>query len=143
MNTAHNVAIYRRWFDEGWSRGNVDVADELYASNYVTHSLPPDFATDLNGLKAFVCALRGGMPDLRFTIEDVVAAGDRVAGRLTGRGTHTGTLLGIPPSGKQAVISCMVFARFDEAGKWAEDWANWDQLGMLRQIGVIPELVTA
>lgn len=138
MTVEDNTATYRRWFDEGWSRGNVDVADELYAPDYVTHALGPDFPPDLEGLKMFVRTLRTGIPDLQFTVEDVVTEGDRVAGRLTGRGTHKGTLFDIPASGKSVTVGAMVIARFDEAGKWAEDWANWDQLGMLQQIGAVP-----
>lgn len=138
MTVSDNVATYRRWFDEGFSRGNADVADELYAPDYVTHSLPPDFPPTLDGLKTFLRAFRAGMPDLHIAVEDVVAQGDRVAGRLTGRGTHTGTLFGMPATGRSATFSIMVIARFDQAGKWIEDWACWDQLGMLQQLGVIP-----
>ena len=138
MTLEDNAATYRRWFDEGCSRGNVDLADELYTPDYVTHSLGPDFAPTLEGLKTFIRALREGMPDLDCAVEEVVAEGDRVAGRLTLRGTHTGTLLGIPASGKRCVAGLMVIARFDAAGKWVEDWASWDQLGLMQQIGVVP-----
>jgi predicted ester cyclase len=71
-------------------------------------------------------------------VEDVVAEGDHVAGRFSLRGTHDGTLFGIPATGKAVGVGVMVIARFDEAGKWVEDWANWDQLGMMQQLGVIP-----
>ena len=143
MTLEDNAATYRRWFDEGCSRGNVDLADELYTPDYVTHSLGPDFAPTLEGLKTFIRALREGMPDLDCAVEEVVAEGDRVAGRLTLRGTHTGTLLGIPASGKRGVAGLMVIARFDTAGKWVEDWASWDQLGLLQQLGVVPATATA
>jgi predicted ester cyclase len=61
-----------------------------------------------------------------------------VAGRFSLRGTHDGTLFGIAASGKAVNVGVMVMARFDAAGKWVEDWANWDQLGLLQQIGAIP-----
>ena len=138
MTTEDSVATYRRWFEEGWGQGNVDLVDELYAHDYVTHALGPDFPPTRDGLKRFASAFRGGFPDLSCAVEDVIAEGDRVAGRLTLRGTHRGTLLGIPASGTQVVVSVMVIARFDQAGKWVEDWANWDQVGMLQQLGVIP-----
>ena len=86
----------------------------------------------------FIRALRQGLPDLRCPMEEVVAEGERVAGRFSLRGTHTGTLLGIPSTGQQVNVGVMVIARFDERGKWVEDWASWDQLGMLQQLGVIP-----
>ena len=138
MTEAQNAATYRRWFDEGCSQGNVDLADELYSAEYVTHALGPQFAPTLEGLKMFIRALRQGLPDLRCPMEEVVAEGERVAGRFSLRGTHTGTLLGIPATGQQVNAGVMVIARFDERGKWVEDWASWDQLGMLQQLGVIP-----
>lgn len=138
MTEAQNAATYRRWFDEGCSQGNVDLADELYSPDYVTHSVGPQFAPTLDGLKMFIRALRQGIADLQCPVEEVVAEGDRVAGRFSLRGTHTGTLLGIPATGKQVNAGVMVIARFDERGKWVEDWASWDQLGMLQQLGVIP-----
>jgi len=133
-----NAATYRRWFDEGCSRGNVDLADELYSHDYVTHSVGPDLPPTLDGLKMFIRALRQGIPDLRCPVEEVVAEGDRVAGRFAMRGTHVGTLFGIPASAKSVDVGVMVIARFDQAGKWVEDWASWDQLGMMQQLGVIP-----
>jgi predicted ester cyclase len=138
MTEARNAATFRRWFDEGCSQGHVDVADELYSPEYVTHSLGPDFAPTLTGLKMFIRALREGMPDLQCPMAEVVAEGDRVAGRFSLQGTHRGSLLGIPATGHQVAAGVMVIARFDESGKWVEDWASWDQLGMLQQLGVIP-----
>src|SRR6266851_10070223 len=100
MSAERNAATYRRWFDEGCSQGNVDLADELYSPDYVTHALGPQFAPTLEGLKMFIRALRQGMPDLHCPVDEVVAEGDRVAGRFSLRGTHRGTLLGVPATGK-------------------------------------------
>jgi steroid delta-isomerase-like uncharacterized protein len=138
MTAEENTATFCRWFEEGWNRGNVDLADELYLPDYVTHSVGPDLPPTLEGLKMFIRALREGLPDLHCPVEDVVAEGGRVAGRFSLRGTHTGTLFGIPATGKGVEVGVMVIARFDEAGKWVEDWNSWDQLGMLQQLGVIP-----
>jgi predicted ester cyclase len=138
MTAEDNAAAYRRWFDEGCSRGNVDLADQLYSPDYVTHSVGPDLPPTLEGLKLFIGALRQGLPDLQCPVDEVVAEGDHVAGRFSLRGTHSGTLFGIPATGKQVEVGVMVIARFDEAGKWVEDWNSWDQLGMLQQLGVIP-----
>src|SRR6195256_4295218 len=101
MNEDRNAATYRRGFDEGCSQGNVDLADELYSPEYVTHALGPDFAPTLEGLKLFISALREGLPDLQCPMEEVVAEGNRVAGRFSLRGTHRGTLLGIPATRQQ------------------------------------------
>ncbi|HLZ31490.1 MAG TPA: ester cyclase [Chloroflexota bacterium] len=138
MTAEDNAATYRRWFDEGCSRGNVDLADELYSPDYVSHSLAPDLPPTREGLKVFIGALREGIPDLDCPIEEVVAEGNRVAGRFSLRGTHAGSLLGIPATGRRVAVGVMVIAHFDDTGKWIEDWNCWDQLGLLQQIGAIP-----
>jgi predicted ester cyclase len=143
MAVEDNVVAYRRWFDEGCSQGNVDLADLLYSPDYVTHSVGPNFPPTLDGLKMFIRSLREGLPDLHCPVDEVVAEGDRVAGRFSLRGTHSGTLFGIPATGKPVVVGAMVIARFNEAGKWVEDWASWDQVGMLQQLGVIPTQAAA
>jgi predicted ester cyclase len=132
------AATYRRWFDEGCSRGNVDLADELYSPDYVSHSLPAELPPTREGLKTFIRALREGIPDLTCPIEAVVAEGDRVAGRFSLQGTQTGTLLGISPTGRPVDVGVMVIARFDATGRWVEDWNCWDQLGLMQQLGVLP-----
>jgi predicted ester cyclase len=137
MTAQDNAATYRRWFDEGCSQGNIDLADELYSPEYVTHSLGPEFSPTLDGLKLFIGALRHGIPDLHCPMEDVIAKADRVAGRFRLVGTHNGSLLGIPATGNRVDVGVMVFARFDERGKWVEDWAEMDRMGLLQQIGAI------
>ena len=133
MTVEDNVATFRRWFDEGCSRGNVNLADELYSPDYVTHSVGPDLPPTLEGLKMFIRALRQGIPDLQCPMEEVVAEGDRVAGRFTMG--HARRKPVRHPSHREGVnVGVMVIARFDEAGKWVEDWASWDQLGMLQQL---------
>ena len=138
MSEEQNAAVYRRWFDEGCSQGNVDLADELYSVDYVTHSLPPDLPPTRDGLKLFITALRAGRPDLRVPVHEVVAEADRVMGRLSLLGTHDGTLLGIPPTGTHVDAGLMIIARFDDSGLWVEDWSAWDQLGLLQQLGAVP-----
>ena len=139
MTAADNAATYRRWFDEGCSQGNLDLIDELYALDYVTHSVGPELPPTRDGLRMFIQGLRDGIPNLTCPVEDVVAEGDRVAGRFALKGTHDGTLLGVPATGKQIDVGVMVIARFDKSGKWAEDWACLDQLGLLQQIGAVPQ----
>jgi predicted ester cyclase len=77
------------------------------------------------------------MPDLHLTIEEMVAEGDKVVWRLTGTGPHRGDFMGIPATQRSITVPGIVITRF-EGGKWAEDFALWDQLGMLQQLGVIP-----
>jgi predicted ester cyclase len=81
-------------------------------------------------------------PDGAITVDDQIAEGDTVATRWTGRGTHQGELMGIPPTGKQVTVAGLSYTKF-KSGKMVESWANWDTLGMLQQIGAVPATATA
>ena len=116
--------------------------DELYAPDYVHHdpSLPPDVQRGLSNYKQGVAMFYSAFPDLTGTIEDIIAEGDRVAMRLTWRGTHRGPLMGIPASGKSAEFSMMQIVRLAD-NRVVEGWVNFDALGMMTQIGAIPSPV--
>lgn len=121
-----------------FNEGNLDAADRLFAADYIEHvpilpGLPPGVA----GLKVFATALRNAFPDLQYTVEDLIAEGDKVAVRASMRGTHKGEFMSIPPTGKQATWTEIHLCRFAD-GKVVEHWANGDQLGMLQQLGVVP-----
>ena len=133
-------AFIREWVSEVWNKGNLAFVDDVIASDYVLHdpNLPVP-VRGVDGFKAFVAMYRAAMPDLTFTVEDTVAEGDKIAWRFTARGTQTGPLMGIPPSGKVATVAGSITSRFS-GGKWAEDWSVLDNLGMLQQIGVIPRM---
>jgi steroid delta-isomerase-like uncharacterized protein len=138
MGAEQNKAIVSRWVAGGWNNGDLSLVDEFYA-DYTLH-IPG--TADLQGteaFKAFVTMYRSAFPDIHFTLEDMVAEGDKVAWRATTRGTHRGDLMGIPPTGKSIVVSSSIVSRF-ENGKWAEDWVLIDMLGMLQQLGVVPTL---
>jgi steroid delta-isomerase-like uncharacterized protein len=131
-------ALVRRQEEELFGRGNLDVADEIYAPDYVGHD--PSNPEDVRGLQAAKRAAadyRRAFPDLRVTVEDLIAEGDKVAARLRVRGTHLGDLNGIAPTGRRVDFTGIVMSRV-EGGRIAEDWANFDDLGMMRQLGVIP-----
>ncbi len=81
--------------------------------------------------------LTTAFPDLHLTIEDEIAEGDKVVTRVTARGTHQGSFMGIRPTGKRAVVTGIVIDRFAN-GKTVEAWNNLDDLGLLQQLGVIP-----
>jgi steroid delta-isomerase-like uncharacterized protein len=137
MSVEQNKETFRRWIEEGWNRGDLSVVDRLYAPAYVSHSFPPDFAPDREGLKQFVTAYRTAFPDLHFTLDDVVGEGEKVIARFTGTGTHREAFMGIAATGKPFTVGGFLQARFED-GKWAEDWVSLDQLGMLQQLGVVP-----
>lgn len=129
----------RRFLEEAFNEGNLDVADELFTSDSVLHdpSLPEEMRGP-EGVKGYVQMYRSAFPDTNITVEDQLAEGERVVTRWTGRGTHQGELIGIPASGNQVEVSGITISRF-EGGKIAEDWTNYDTLGMMQQIGAIPE----
>src|SRR5713101_9501206 len=135
-----NKAIVRRLFEELWNQGNLSVADQLFTPNYTHHdSSSPDFGHGPESEKKRATLYRTAFPDLRLTIEDISAEGETVMARWSCRGTHKGDLSGIAPTGKQFIISGVSVARI-AGGKMAEGWINWDALGLMQQLGVVPEL---
>jgi steroid delta-isomerase-like uncharacterized protein len=132
-----NIALVRRAVEEVWNRGNFAVVDDLAASDIVIHGAAN--GGDLHGpegIKQFYGALHAAFPDIRFTIEDQIAAGDRVVTRWTARATHTGDYQGIPATGKQFTLRGIDIDRF-AGGKVVECWPVADELGLLRQLGVV------
>src|SRR5688572_17801988 len=136
--SARNKLVARRAVDEVWNRGNLAAADELVAGDYVGHSSPStDETHGPAGYKQFYAALRAAFPDIRFTVEDQVAEGDRVVTRWTAHATHTGEFRGIPPTGKRGSVTGITIDRV-AGGKLVECWTNADDLGLLQQLGVVP-----
>jgi len=138
-----NKTNVRRLFEEVWNKGYVPVADELFAPTYAHHdSSTPDFGRGPESEKKRVTLYRNAFPDIRFTIEDMLAEGETVVARWSCRGTHKGELNGIAPTGKQFNINGISIARFTN-GKMFEGFVNWDALGLMQQLGVVPELARA
>jgi len=134
MSTEANNALVLRFVDEFWSKGNLTAADELMTPDVVIHE--PEVGS-MAGLKAFNTVLRSAFPDWHSTPEELVAEGDRVAERWTGRGTHRGEFQGIPPTGKQVAVPGVVFYRIRD-GKISEFRGTFDRLSMLQQLGAMP-----
>jgi steroid delta-isomerase-like uncharacterized protein len=139
MSTEQNKTLVRRYWEEVWNQGNLAVVDELIAADFDGHPAPSDadFGRGPAGQKQLVGLYRGAFPDLRMTIDDMAADGDRVVLRWTAHGTNTGEMMGMPATGKPATVTGMSLNRL-AAGKIAEGWGNFDALGMLQQLGVIP-----
>ncbi len=145
QDLAHRVAqeehkmIVRRLFEEVWNEGRLDVLDKIAAADYINHpqAHQPNFGGGVEGEKQFISMYRSAFPDVQMTIEDMLAEGDKVVVRWTGRGTHNGELMGIPPTGKQATVTGIAILRITD-GKLAEGWGEFDALGMMQQLGVIP-----
>ena len=135
-----NKNIVRRLFEEVWNKGHHAVADELFAPTYTHHdSSSPELGRGPESEKKRVNLYRNAFPDIRFTVEDLIAEGETVTARWSCHGTHKGDLNGIAPTGKQFTVSGMSIARFTN-GKIMEGWVNWDALGMMQQLGVVAEL---
>lgn len=115
------------------------VVDALVSPDFVTHHpRSPDSGRGPESVKYASMLFRRAFPDLRYTIEEMVAEGDRVAMRWVVEGTHTGEYFGFPPTGKRVVFKGTEIVRFSQ-GKVAERWVNWDTLGLFQQLGIIPE----
>ena len=134
-----NKTVVRRLFDELWNKGNLQVADELIAPTYLHHDdSTPNLGKGPEGEKKRVNLYRTAFHDFRLSIEDLLAEGETVVARWSCRGVHKGELNGIAPTGKQFAITGVTIARFSN-GKIVEGFVNWDALGLMRQLGVVPE----
>jgi len=135
VSTSKNKNNIRRHVEEIWNKGNLDLIPELIAPNYVAHPLSGDDVKGTEGFKQMVVTQRTAVPDLRFTIDNMVAEGDIVAARYTATGTFTGELQGFKPTGKKGTIKTAIFHRF-EKGKQVEAWTFSDTLTQYRQYGI-------
>lgn len=132
-----NKTIMRRFFEELFNRGDLSGADEIVGANYVNHNAAPGEMPGREGLKTFVTYLRASFPDIHFTIEDQIAAEDKVVTRWSVTGTHQGEFAGIPATGKSVHVTAINIHRLRD-GQIHEAWLQWDALGMMQQLGVIP-----
>jgi steroid delta-isomerase-like uncharacterized protein len=137
-----NKRIDRRFYEEAWNKGDYDLVDEITASDYVGYELPNEVIVGREGLKQNIATVRVAFPNLHFTIEDQIAEGDRVVTRWTARGTQEGPFEGIPPTGKQTVVTGVTISRIAD-GKFVEGWTSLDRLGLLQQLDAVPTLESA
>jgi steroid delta-isomerase-like uncharacterized protein len=136
MSAEENKALVERFVEEFWNEGNMSAADELMAVD-AEIQLPTREVVDPEGLKGFAEAWSESFPDWYSTFEELIAEGDRVAERWTGRGTHLGELQGIPPTGKRVEAPGSVFYRVVD-GKIVEFRGQLDMMSLMQQLGVIP-----
>ena len=133
---ARNSAIIRRYFDEWANQGNAAAADELIAPDVVLVN-PPSTLRSLAEDKTSMAGFRAAFPDLHFTMEDLIAGGDKVVVRWTLRGTQRGEFHGHPANDKAIAITGTSTFRL-EAGRIREIWVNMDRLGLMQQLGWLP-----
>ena len=138
MSEEQNKATFRRYVEEVGNEGNLDLVDEIF-DRYLSHQ--SDGHAEERGpedVKQFTGEFHQAFPDFRTVVEDQIAEGDKVVTRWRASGTHQGEFRGIAPTGKQITVTGIGIFRFSDEGKVVESWDNFDQLGMMRQLGAIP-----
>ncbi|MFL5906311.1 MAG: ester cyclase [Solirubrobacterales bacterium] len=134
-----NIEASRRAVEEAFGQGKLDVMDEICAKDFVGHD-PLAGEQDLAAAKESIAGYRDAFPDLTFTIDDIVASDDKVCIRWRAEGTFENEFMGQAPTGEKGEpTEGISIDRFDDDGKIAETWNQWDTVGFLREIGMIPE----
>jgi steroid delta-isomerase-like uncharacterized protein len=141
MTKQANLDATTRWGAEVASAGNYDVLDEILASNFIDHDPAPDQGSGIEGLKGFFQTMRTAFPDLKAEPVEVVGTDTHVAMRYTISGTHEGEFQGVAPTGKRFKVSALQLARFED-GRCIERWGSTDELGMMKQLGILEEVAT-
>jgi predicted ester cyclase len=131
-----NKAFVRRFVDY-INNDNLAAIDEFFSPDYTYHNSSMPEVKDLSTVKELNAMFYGAFPDIRFTLEDLVAEGDKVVYRGSARGTHKGEFMGIAPTSKQVTFTSIVISRIAN-GKFQEDWESMDGMYVLQQLGVIP-----
>lgn len=138
MTKEANLAATERWGAEVASAGNYDVLDEILDPGFVDHDPAPDQGPGIDGLKGFFRTMRAAFPDLKAEPVEITATDDHVAMRYTLSGTHEGEFQGVAPTGERFEVSALQLARF-ENGLCVERWGSTDELGMMKQLGILAE----
>ncbi len=137
MSERNNLLVQRA-VEDVWNKGNYSTLDQLVARDIVIHSSTPgEDIHGQDGVKQFYTALRSAFPDIRFTIDDQFAHGDKVVTRWSAHATHLGPFQEIPPTGRQVRLSGIDIDRIAD-GVVAECWPVMDELGLLLQLGLMP-----
>jgi len=138
MSTEQNKALVRQLVEEVINQGNISMIDELLIPDFVEHEeLPPGIPPGREAPKVLFTVLRSAFPDLKATIEHLIAEGDEVVLHMTWTGTHEGEFMGIPPTGKRISINVIDILGIAE-GKFVEHWGVMDSMAMMQQLGVVP-----
>lgn len=134
-----NKAIARKFFDELWGKGNLNIIDELFSSDHIDHNAPPGLPPGREGLKIFAEMYLNAFPGMKISVDDMIAEGDKVVTRWSAMGKHKGELLGVPATNKDVKVTGIGIDRIS-GGKIVESWGEFDLAGMLQQLGVMPPM---
>ena len=140
MSAEENKTLVHQEMEELFNHtGNLDAVEEIVSPDYVSYEPTSGEVRGIEGARQFAANYRQAFPDLENTVEDMVAEGDKVVVRFRARGTHDGETEAFgPPTGKRMDITGITIKRVAD-GKIAEAWTNFDALGMMQQLGMIPE----
>jgi predicted ester cyclase len=136
MSTESNKAVYQRWINEVWHKGNLAVHDELVSPDCMDHNPVPGLPPGSAGMVALAAMMHDGHSDLKWWIDQLVGEGDVVVGRWEMSGVHTGPVFGVSGTGREVHMSGMDMVRV-VGGRIVEIWHNEDVIGHLVQIGVV------
>ena len=132
-----NKDLVKRAVKQIWNDGNYDDLEEFITRDFTIHfATPGEQIRGLEGVKQFYTELRQAFPDIHFTIDSQIAEADKVVTQWTARGTHKGVFRGIQPTGRKFSMTSIDIDRFVD-GKVVECWPSMDELGLLRQLGVV------
>lgn len=132
--------FFHRWFDEVWNKGRIEAIDELLSPDCLVHRLHEDGSDShgTEGFKAFFRKFRDAFPDIRITVEDALEVGDRSAARFTFEAVHQGDGLGFNATNRKIEITGQCWGVIRD-GKCLEAWNNWDQLTLMKQLGLLDQ----
>lgn len=136
MTGEQNLRANERWVEEVVNQGSLDVLDEIMAENVVDHDPAPDQGPGREGFKQFFTTMGTAFPDLRLTPELTLATDDKVVMRYQIEGIHEGEFMGAAPTGRRFSIAALQIARFED-GVVVERWGSSDELGLLKQLGIV------
>ena len=137
MSAEENGALVRRFVQEIFNQGNLEVAEEILAPDYLHHDpTTNEFGSGIEGFKQMISIYRQAF-DLQIVLEDQITAGEKVVDRWTGHGIHQGEFMGMAPTGKRITATGISIHRIAD-GKIAETWNNYDALSIFQQLGIVP-----
>ena len=136
VSANENVTLYRRVIEEGFSKGDLAVIDDVLSPDFTEYEVVPGQRPGREGVKDVVGMMRTAFPDLHLTLQDAFTSGDQLCGRLTFSGTNTGPFMGQAPTGRAASWGAIDIVRFRD-GRITEHWGEMGMLGLLTQLGAI------
>jgi steroid delta-isomerase-like uncharacterized protein len=137
MSVERNKTIVRRFFEEVYNNGNSDIIDDIFSDDFGSNDPTSCGVKGPESVKQLVLRLRAAFPDIRFTVDELIAEGDRVVVHVTFRGTHLGEYMGIPPTGNQVTVKGVELARFAGGKIIEQGWHYYQELHLLQQLGVL------